>query len=69
MTVRVSYDEGRTWGKGKLLYGGPAAYSDLCVLPDLTIGCLYERGQNHAYERITFARFGLGWLSDGLDGL
>ena len=32
------------------------------VLPDGGIGCLYERGQKSAYERITFARFGLDWL-------
>jgi hypothetical protein len=67
MTVRISYDECRTWNAGKPLYTGPSAYSDLCVLPDGTIGCLYERGARHAYERITFARFTLDWLTGGAD--
>ncbi|MBM4085827.1 MAG: exo-alpha-sialidase [Planctomycetes bacterium] len=68
MTVRVSYDECRTWSAGKLLWKGPSAYSDLCVLPDLTLAALYERGNQRAYEKITFAQFGLEWLTDGLDG-
>ncbi|HEY4209271.1 MAG TPA: sodium/solute symporter, partial [Puia sp.] len=34
MTVRVSYDDGRTWPLRKLLYEGPSAYSCLTVLPD-----------------------------------
>jgi len=69
MTVRMSYDECRTWTRGKVLHPGPAAYSDLCVLPDMTVCCLYERGVKNAYEKITFAVFGLDWLSDGEDRL
>jgi sialidase-1 len=67
MTVRLSLDEGLTWPVSKLLHEGPAAYSCLAVLPDLSIGCLYERGEKSAYERITFARFTLGWLTGGED--
>jgi len=43
MTVRLSYDEGKTWPVSKVIYPGSAAYSDLIVLPDGTVGCLYER--------------------------
>ena len=67
MTVRLSYDEGETWPIAKQLYGGPSAYSSLAVLPDGTIGCLYECGHESAYEWIRFARFSLGWLTDGKD--
>jgi len=56
MTVRTSRDECRTWDAGLLLHPGPAAYSDLAVLPDKTICCLYERGESRAYEKITLAR-------------
>ncbi len=59
LTLRLSYDECQTWTAGKLLFPGPAAYSDLCVLPDMSICCFYESGQQHPYERITFARFTL----------
>jgi sialidase-1 len=64
MTVRLSRDEGRTWSFAKVLHEGPAAYSCLAVLPDRSIGCLYERGDQHPYETIAFARFSLDWLTD-----
>ena len=62
MTVRLSDDEGKTWPVARVLHEGPAAYSCLAVLPDGTIGCLYERGAKQPYETITFARFTLDWL-------
>jgi sialidase-1 len=64
MTVRLSYDEGATWPISKLLHAGPAAYSCLTILSDKSIGCLYERGDKNPYERISLARFPLGWLED-----
>jgi sialidase-1 len=69
MTVRLSYDECATWGQGKALYRGLSAYSDLCVLPGMTICCLYERGTAGLYETLTLARFDLDWLTDGEDSL
>ena len=62
MTVRLSKDDGKTWPFEKVLHSGPAAYSSLAALRDGTIGLLYERGDTGAYERITFARFPLGWV-------
>ena len=59
MTVRLSYDDGKTWPVSKLLYKGSAAYSCLTVLPDGRIGVLYERDNT---SRITFAVFTLDWL-------
>jgi len=64
LTVRVSGDDGKTWPISKILQEGPAAYSCLAVLPDETIGCLYENGRTNAYEKITFARFSLEWLEE-----
>ena len=69
MTVRLSYDEGQTWPVSKVIYPGPSAYSCLTVLGDGSIGMLYERGQEGPYEKITFARFNLEWLTDGGDSL
>jgi len=69
MTVRLSYDEGKAWPIARRLHEGPAAYSSLAILKDRSIGCLYERGETHPYERITFARFSLEWLSSGQDQL
>lgn len=69
LTVQLSYDEGATWPVKRLLHAGPAAYSCLTVLPDRTLGCLFECGDKGAYERIRFSRFTLGWLSEGQDRL
>ncbi len=69
MTVRLSYDDGKTWPISKLIHEGPSAYSNLAVLSDGSIACLYERGAQQPYEKITFARFTLDWLTDGEDML
>ena len=65
MTVRLSYDEGETWPIAAVLNSGPSAYSCLTALPDGDIGCLYEGGIRGRYERITFARCRLEWLTGG----
>jgi sialidase-1 len=69
MTVRLSYDEGKTWPVSKVLNAGGSAYSCLTVLPDMQIGCLYENGRHRAAEKVTFARFTLQWLTDGADSV
>ena len=62
LTVRLSFDDGNTWPVAKVLWEKDAAYSCLAVLRDRQIGCLYERGETNANEKITFARFTLSWL-------
>lgn len=66
MTVRLSYDEGRTWAFSKSIDRGASAYSDLVMTRDGQIGLLYERGNTGG---IYFARFTLDWLTDGADSL
>ena len=68
-TVRVSYDECRSWSDSKIIYPGPAAYSDLAIASDMTIACLYERGAYNAYESIRLAQFNIEWLTSGADHL
>jgi sialidase-1 len=67
MTVRISYDEGKTRANSKLVHEGPAGYSCLTVLPDKRIGLLYERGEKSFRETVSFATFSLAWLTDGQD--
>jgi sialidase-1 len=74
LTVRLSYDEGKTWPVARVLEPGTSAYSDLAVGPDGTIYCLYERGSidgkdHFATRALTLARFNLEWLSRGKDSL
>ena len=73
VSIHVSRDDGRTWPVRQLLQAGPSAYSDLAVLPDGTVLCLYENGKpgetrrngDWAYARLTLARFNLEWLTAG----
>ncbi len=70
LTVKLSYDECATWPVSKVLEEGPSGYSDLAVLPDGTILCLYECGSvAHMCDigTLTLARFDLAWLTDGAD--
>jgi len=64
LVVRVSYDEGRTFPHERLIVSGLAAYSDLTILRDKTVGVLWERGTNAGYQFITFTRFNREWLEN-----
>ncbi|MCS6851665.1 MAG: glycoside hydrolase, partial [Gemmataceae bacterium] len=64
LTLRLSRDGGRSWPHERVLEPGPAAYSCLAELPGGDVGCLYERGSQHPYEKITLARFPPAWLAE-----
>ncbi len=58
LSLKLSRDDGKTWPVNKTLEAGPSAYSDLAVLPDGTVLCLYE-----ASDQLKLARFNLQWLT------
>jgi sialidase-1 len=62
MTVRLSTDDGKTWGTSRAIHDGPAAYSSLAELAPGEFACLYEKGAEKPYETITLARFNAAWL-------
>src|SRR5690554_3588519 len=64
MTIKVSYDEGRSWTEGKTIYAGGSAYSSLSVLPNGDIGLFFEKDN---YQENAFVRVSLDWLTDGED--
>lgn len=64
MTVRISYDEGLTWSKGKTIYPGGSAYSSLTVLENGEIGLVFEKD---SHKENPFVSFSLEWLTDGAD--
>jgi len=68
MTVKASFDEGKTWPVSKVLHTGLSAYSDLSRLPDGQIGCLYEGGTDYDVQYMMFARFPLEALTKNLAG-
>lgn len=74
LSLKLSYDEGKTWAVNKPLEPGYSAYSDVAVLRDGTLLCFYERGRKGdagknptSYAGLTVARFNLEWLTDGKD--
>jgi sialidase-1 len=62
MTIRVSHDQGRTWGDPFPVSGWPAAYSDLVPLGANMVGLLYETGPATSTDTITFRRIPLPYL-------
>ncbi|MEM8484263.1 MAG: sialidase family protein [Bacteroidota bacterium] len=64
MTLRASYDDGKTWPKSLLVHSGHAAYSDLLRLPNDSIGILFEAGpdRENGYRGIAFRAIALDEL-------
>ncbi|WP_162304940.1 sialidase family protein [Sphingobacterium olei] len=54
MTLRMSFDDGKTYPKDKLIYGEFAAYSDMALIDQDQLAMLYERGASDANEGIAF---------------
>jgi hypothetical protein len=67
LSVKLSYDEGRTWPVNRTVEAGPSMYSDIAVTKAGTILCFYGRGTKDGFagEALTLARFNLEWLTDG----
>lgn len=63
-TVRLSYDEGKTWPVAKMICPDYFGYSCLTAMPNGTIGCLFETA---GCQKIVFQAFTLDWLTDGND--
>ena len=64
LRVLTSYDEGQTFSQGRLISEDYAAYSDLTMLKDHTLGVLWERGVSRGYQFITFTRLNRAWLEE-----
>jgi hypothetical protein len=60
-TIRISYDEGKTWPVSKVVHSGSFAYSCLTKIDQETVGLLYEKDN---YKKITFVIMNLDWLED-----
>lgn len=56
LAVWTSDDEGQSFTNERPVYDGFAAYSDLTILKDKSVGVLWERGVERGYQFITFTR-------------
>jgi len=64
MTVRISYDEGKTWSEGKTIYPGSSAYSTMTILESGDVGLMFEKDY---YTENLYVTFSLEWLTGGND--
>lgn len=62
LVLRTSLDQGKTFPNERLISGGYAAYSDMAILKDSSLGILWERGVDKGYQFITFTRLSRKWL-------
>jgi len=53
LTVYLSVNNGSTWPYSIVIEPGLAAYSTMIMMPDGSVGCFYEKGD----QQLTFARF------------
>ena len=63
LTLSRSDDDARSWKKVGVIEAGKAAYSDLGVLPDGTVLCVYETGKETSRKNLAVARIAASWLS------
>jgi sialidase-1 len=64
MTIRISYDEGKSWTDGKTIYTGSSAYSSMSILSNGDIGLFFEKDN---YQDNVFVCLTLEWLTNGND--
>lgn len=62
MTLRASFDRGRTWPVRLGLNDAYAGYADVAAVPGGTPFCLYECGSESSIDRINLARVPIGRL-------
>lgn len=55
LRLRYSTDGAQTWKDGPLIHTGPAAYSDMVLMDDSTVGVIFEAGEKGTYESLRFA--------------
>jgi len=61
LTIRMSYDDGKSWPVEKTIYPGRAAYASLTLLSGGDIGLFFEKDD---YRSCAFVRFSMDWLTD-----
>lgn len=67
LTLRLSYDGGKSWPVARVVSPGPTSYSDVGVSKEGIIYVLYEHvsGFDQPSPQIMLARLNLSWLTDG----
>ncbi|MBK7214428.1 MAG: exo-alpha-sialidase [Bacteroidales bacterium] len=61
LSIRISYDDGKTWTAGKTIYDGSSAYSSMTILSNGDIGLLFEKDN---YQEIAFVIVPMQWITN-----
>jgi hypothetical protein len=67
MSVKVSFDDAKTWPINKLVFEGPSAYSGITVGKDGMIYLVYEHagiGSKDSRQNLSVATFNMAWLEE-----
>lgn len=64
LTISISSDEGKSWPHSRLIYEGPADYSDVIQLSDGSIFVLYGREKP---RYVASANFNLAWVRQKIE--
>lgn len=66
VSVKLSYDDAKTWPVSRSIDPAFSGYSDLAALPDGSLFCLYEgggiQGDMFRNTHVSIARFTIDWL-------
>ena len=62
MTIKISFDDCKSWSNSRLIFEGPSAYSCLAKLKNQNIAIFFECGNKSAYETLRFISFQPGDL-------
>jgi len=67
LTLRLSKDEGKTWGCSCVLNKELSGYSDMAITKAGKILCLFENGKRDYCEKISIVQVDRAWLAAGKD--
>jgi sialidase-1 len=62
MTLRMSRDEGVTWGAAKSLWSGPAGYSDATRVGNGSVAVIFENGDTGFADRVSVTVVPSSWF-------
>ncbi len=66
LSLSVNERAGSPWKTVREIESGHAAYSDLAVLSDGTLLCVYETGEHTSRKDLALARFNGAWVKRGM---
>ncbi len=67
VTVKASFDNGKTWGNGVVICAPSSCYSTMDVTKDGDVAILYEDASCSTGFALTYAKFPIDWIVPGGD--